>query len=119
MAKEQIHNYLRTGIILATIIFAGGGWTWQIKGNTLKIAEVKTESVLADRTIAKKVDKAAEDIHRIELNAKDTHALAATAASAMVSIDSKFTTIQTQLNNQAIIQATNSEKLKTLTKDKE
>lgn len=117
MAKEQIHNYLRTSVILATIVFAGGGWTWQIRGNTSKIAEVKTESVSADKIITAKVEKATEDIHQIELSAKDTQALAATAAKAMVSIDSKFSTIQTQLNKQATIQAVNSEKLKTLTKD--
>ena len=103
---EQVHNYLRTGIILAAIIFAGGGYAMKINGNSGAIV-----------SNSDKIEKVAGDVHRIELNAKDTHALAAKAAEAMISIDSKFSDIQTKLNDQAIVQGVNSAKLKTLTKD--
>jgi hypothetical protein len=117
MAKEQIHSYLRTGVTLAVIVFAGGGWTFQIAGNTGRIAEEKEERVEADDRLKIKTEKLQEATHLLALNAKDTHSLAAKAAEAMVSIDAKFSTIQVQLNNQATIQAINSTKLETLTKD--
>jgi hypothetical protein len=117
MAKEQIHNYLRTGVTIAVIVFAGGGWTFQIAGNTSRIAEEKIERVEADKKLLTKTDKLQEDTHLLALNAKDTQALAAKAAEAMVSIETKFAAIQTRLNDQATIQAINSTKLDTLTKD--
>lgn len=106
MAKEQIHNYLRTAVILAGIIFAGGGYAMKI---TAMDKDVSKNEV--------KIDRVAEDVVNIRLDAKDTQALAAKAAEAMVSIDSKFGQIQTQLNAQATIQAVNSTKLESLTKE--
>lgn len=106
MAKEQVHGYIKTLLIIAAIVFAGGGYVMKIRGNS---EDIKSNKVDIKTTNVK--------VHEIELNAKDTQALAAKAAEAMVSIDGKFSTIQTQLNAQATIQAVNSEKLKTLTKD--
>lgn len=106
MAKEEIHNYLRMLIVLAGIVFAGGGYAMKVNSNSSAIGKVD-----------EKADANTKAIHKVELNAKDTQALAAKAAEAMVSIDSKFSDIQTKLNNQATIQAINSTKLETLTKD--
>ncbi len=58
-----------------------------------------------------------DDVHKIELEAKDIQNLAITTAKTMRSIDAKFDIIQKDLARQATIQAVNSEKLNTLTKD--
>ena len=128
MAKDQIHHYLRTGVLLATIIFAGGGWTMKIKSNSERIAEEKTERVDADKALTAKAEKAKDDIHLLALNAKDTQALAAKAVELFNAIqntqdeqarksDAAFDDIQAKLSNHSSIQAVNSTILKTLTKD--
>ena len=114
---KEVHGYIKTAIVVGAIVFAWGGYAMKISGNSDAIATNEISRTEADKAITAKVDGAIEDIHRIELNAKDTHALASQAAEALLSIDVKFSTIQTQLNEQATIQAVNSEKLKTLTKD--
>ena len=117
MAKEQVHNWLRTMVLIVTIGIAGGGYAMKINGNSDAIVEVKKDNNKAHAVFAQKIERTVDNIHRVELNAKDVKALAASAAEAMNSIENKFTTIQTQLNVQATVQAVNSEKLKTLTKD--
>jgi len=106
MAREEVHNYLRMIVLLAGIVFAGGGYAMKVSSNSSAIIKVE-----------EKADANMEAIHKVELNAKDTQALAAKAAEAMVSIDSKFSDIQTKLNEQAVIQGINSTKLESLTKD--
>ena len=117
MAKEQIHNYLRTGIILATIIFAGGGWTWQIKGNTSKIAEVKSESVLADKAITGKVEKVVEKVHKIEVNQERDMALKENLLSTMVRLESKVDNISTEQTGMKVNINSTKIRVETLTKD--
>ncbi len=106
MAKEQWHSWGRTAVILAGIVFAGGGYVMKIRGNTKDIIKVE-----------EKVETIQKDVHEIELNAKDIKAVAVRAAEAMISIDTKLSFIQNEQAKQATIQAVNSEKLKTLTKD--
>lgn len=94
MAKEQIHNYLRTGVTLAVIVFAGGGWTFQIAGNTTKIAEEKRERREADKLIVAKTDRLQEETHSLALNAKDTQAIAVQGVESLSGIHLVLTLIK-------------------------
>ena len=107
MAKEQVHHWLRTAVILAGIVFAGGGYVMKISA--------MDKSVINNK---EKIERVADDVVNIRLDAKDTHALAAAAARSMQIIETRFGVIQTQLSNQATIQAINSTKLESLTKGK-
>ncbi len=105
MAKEQVHNWLRTAVLLAGIVFAGGGYAMKV--NSMDKDITKNEE---------KIDEVEDAVVKLRLDAKDIAALASTAAEAMSSIEIKFNAIQVQLSKQATIQAVNSEKLKTLTR---
>jgi outer membrane murein-binding lipoprotein Lpp len=56
MAKEQWHNWGRTVVILAGIVFAGGGYAMKIQGNTSDIADNRA-----------KIEKTVDDVHAIEV----------------------------------------------------
>ena len=90
MAKEQIHNYLRTAIILAGVVFAGGGYAMQINSNSKKAVKNAVD-----------IEDIEDDVHSIQLNAKDTHALAKTAAEASQRSVEMFEKIQRQLEEKA------------------
>lgn len=113
MAKEQLHSWGKTFLILAGVVFAGGGWSQLTKSNSAGI-KVNASDIKAHED---KVDKVIEDVHQIELDAKDIKNVAVKAAEAYLSIDTKLDAIQTEQTKQAMVQAVNSEKLKTLTKD--
>ncbi len=124
MAKEQWHNWGRTFIILAGIIFAGGGYAMKIHGNTTDISKVDdrvTNSTTAHGDDIKKVEDRVlateNDIHTLELDAKDIMNLAVTTAKTMQSIDTKLDSIQKEQAKLATVQAVMSVKLETLTKD--
>ena len=106
MAKEQWHNWGRYVFLGIIIIFATGGWVIIVQNNTKDI-----------EVLQKDTKQLGEDVHRIELAAVDIKSVAVKAAEAMVSIDTKLTSIRTEQTKQATIQAVNSEKLKQLTKD--
>ena len=111
MAKEPINNEnlsvkMKFALWIVGLIFAGG-----ILYNTIKS---QGEDIKENRGEIKIVKT---DVRRIELDAKDIKSVAIRAAEAMTSIDIKLTTIQMEQTKQATIQAVNSEKLKTLTKD--
>ncbi len=106
MAKEQWHNWGRTVTTIITLVFVCGITYKTIGHNTEDIGKVEV-----------KVDTNTKDIHEIELNAKDIKNVAVQAAESMISIDSKLDAIQKEQANQATIQAVNSTKLESLTKD--
>lgn len=56
MAKEEIHNYIRTLLALAVIVFAGGGYAMKINSNSAAIEKVDV-----------KADENRERIHESEL----------------------------------------------------
>ena len=60
---------------------------------------------------------AEEDIHRIELNAKDIQNMAAQSVEAFTDIKKTLVEMQKTQSNMATVQAVNSAKLETLTKD--
>lgn len=113
MAKEQWHNWGRTLIILAGIIvtgagivFTSGGYIEVIKGNTKDIDVLEID-----------VDEVKEDVHKLELQDKDLANIAERTLNYMVKADARLEAIQKEQSEQKTIQAVNSEKLKTLTKD--
>ena len=111
MVKEQINDgnlsvKMKFALWIVGLVFAGG-----ILYNTIKS---QGEDIKENRGEIKVVK---EDVRRIELDAKDIKSIAIRSAEAMTSIDVKLSCIQTEQTKQATIQAVNSEKLKTLTKD--
>ncbi len=109
MAKEagaQLSLWMKFALWAVGLVFACG------------MAYQQMDSI--DDRVAKNTDGIVdikENVHRIELDAKDIKALAATAAAASIAADRKFEVIQTQLAEQSKIQTINSTKLETLTKD--
>ena len=106
MAKEQWHNWLRAAVILAGIIFAGGGYA-------MKIASI-------DKDVEKnevEIEQNEDDIVKLQLRDKDLASMAEKSLTVMSQVNAKLDTIQTTQTAQAIVQATNSEKLQHLTKD--
>lgn len=63
MAKEEVHNYIRTLLALAVVIFAGGGYAMKINSNTSAIEKVDAEIGKVDD----KTDANRELIHKNEL----------------------------------------------------
>ena len=97
---------IMTVIAVGGIIYACGAVTGDIQENKEDIAKVELKAVANEHAI-----------HEVELTAKDIKALAATAANASIAADRKFEVIQKRLTEQATIQAVNSTKLESLTKD--
>ena len=106
MAKEEAHSWARYIMLGIVIIFACGGYAIKVTDNTAKIKEE------AD---INKVQTG--QIHSLQLADKDIKNIAEKSLDTMVLMNSKLETIQTTQAKQATIQAVNSEKLKTLTKD--
>ncbi len=58
MAKEEIHNWMRTAVLLMGIVFAGGGYAMKISDNSNRVKDVEvkvqTLEVNQEREIALK-----------------------------------------------------------------
>lgn len=106
MAKEQLHNWGRYILLAIVIIFGTGGWVVTVRSNTKDIGklQVKTENLQ-------------EDVHVLELNNKDLTNISKNTLDVLVQVNSKLETIQQTQTKQAVIQAVNSTKLESLTKD--
>jgi hypothetical protein len=90
MAKEEVHNWLRTAVILAAIVFAGGGYAMKVQGNSGAIAETR-----------KDVSGVKDDVHRLELGAKDTQKLAETAVRNSAEAKEMFGKVMEHLEKKA------------------
>ncbi len=124
MAKEQWHSWSRTIITIISLAFVCGITYNSIGGNTDDINKVDdrvTKSTEAHEQDIKQVEgrmlAAEEDIHRIELNAKDIQNMAAQSVEAFTDIKKTLTEMQKTQSGMATVQAVNSAKLETLTKD--
>lgn len=92
MAKEQLHTWGRYVLLAVVIIFGTGGWVVNVQSNTKDIVKLqgKTEILV-------------EDVHRIELNAKDIQALAETAVRNAQESKEMFGKVMQHLERKAII----------------
>lgn len=106
MAKPELHNWARYLLMILAIVFAGGGYAMKVTDNSSRIS--KTEAV---------DDKQGDQIHALQLADKDIANIAEKSLETMGAINVKLEAIQGTQTKQAVIQAVNSEKLKTLTKD--
>ncbi len=106
MAKEEAHKWGRYVMLGIFIIFGTGVWVAKVLSNTAAIVEVK-----ADVKIVRK------DVHKLELRDKDLANMAEQSLTFMSQVNTKLDTIVTEQTKQSVINAVNSEKLKTLTKD--
>ncbi len=113
MPKEQWHNWGRYIFLAMVIIFGSGGWVMKVRSNSNDID-----------TLEKEVKVVQKDVHNLELSDKDIANLAQKSVDYMTRINKSLDNIQrTQvkqadiLSEQKTIQAVNSQKLQTLTKD--
>ena len=61
MAKEQWHNWMRTVVMAAVIIFSCGGYAMKIHGNSGDIVKVEDRVTVVEG-----------EFHEMELNQRDT-----------------------------------------------
>jgi hypothetical protein len=104
--KSELSIKMKFALWFVGVIFTAGILYHTVNSHGVDIRENREDIVTVK-----------EDVHRIELDAKDIKSVAIRAAEAMESIDTKLETIQKTQHDQATVQAVNSEKLKTLTKD--
>ena len=99
MAKEEVHNWMRTAILLLGIVFAGGGYAMKISDNS------------------NGVDKLEEKVQILEVNQAEKiatdKAIASTLAQLRVGIDSIRTDQSVMKTDMAIMKT----KVDTLIKD--
>lgn len=113
MTKTDFPTWMKFSLAVLAILAIGVGWGVGYKA----LADNVGHNTDGLETINVKVDKTIEDVHRIELDAKDIKNVAVQAAKSMASVDARLESIQKEQAKQATIQAVNSEKLKSLTKD--
>ncbi len=106
MAKEQLHSWSRTVVMIVTLIFVCGITYNNIGHNTKDIDKVET-----------KVEVVEKDVHRLQLKDKDLANMAKQSLMFMSQVDTKLDFIITEQTKQSIINAVNSEKLQQLTKE--
>ena len=116
MVKEQLQHWARYILLAVVITFASGGWVAKVMSNANAIADVKKESVAADKSILEKVEKTKDDVVDLKLRYKDIQGLTTSIYQALRDIkDSQRTSNivqQTMVTNVAVI----SEKVQNLTK---
>ncbi len=106
MAKEQLHSWSRTVVMIVTLIFVCGITYNNIGHNTKDIDKVET-----------KVEVVEKDVHELQLKDKDLANMAKQSLMFMSQVDTKLDSIITEQTKQSIINAVNSEKLQQLTKE--
>ena len=72
MAKEQWHSWARHLVIVAAIVFAGGGYVMKINSNSVDIA--KNEET---------IEKVEDNVHILELKQRDEAAVKAAIFSTL------------------------------------
>lgn len=109
--SEKISNNVRTACILLLTLIAGGGIIYACGAVTRDI-DRNARDIISN---AGKIDSQAVQITDLRLDAKDLKNLATRAVDETKSINKKLDNILNILNEQAKVQAVNSEKFKTLT----
>ncbi len=106
MAKEQIHNYLRTAIILAGVVFAGGGYAMQISSNG---KGVEKNSI--------KIETVNERVHIVEKNQEREIALKESLLGTLTRLETKMDTFSVEQNQIKLDVNTTKVQVNTLTRD--
>lgn len=83
MAKEEIHNYIRTLLALAVVIFAGGGYAMKISSNS---SGIKVNA--ADIKITN------SSVHKIEIRQAERIATDKAISSALLELKTGMAAIQ-------------------------
>jgi G3E family GTPase len=109
----QVNEWLKTLVLLAGIIFAGGGYAMKVSGHDREIESLED----ADTIIIAKVDAVKDDVHRIELDAKDIKSLASDAAQSHTESKAMFEKIMNRMDTQSTAITELKVQYKTLTKD--
>lgn len=105
MAKE-LHIWGRYILLAIVIIFGTGGWVVTVRSNTNDIGKLQEKTEILQ-----------EDVHVLELNNKDLTNISKNTLNVLVQVNAKLETITKTQTDQAVIQAVNSTKLESLTKD--
>ena len=99
MAKEEIHNWMRTAILLFGIVFAGGGYAMKINDNSVRVQKVETS------------------VHDLELNQQRDIALKENTLAALVRLETKLDNVSAEITPIKTDMAVLATKVNTLTKD--
>ena len=113
MAKEQWHNWGRTVITIVTLVFVCGV-TYQRITTT---ADGVAVNVVDIKDANKEIHAVKDDIHRVELDAKDIKAVAVQAAESGKESVRMFQEIQKAITPIQISIGKMEVKMETLTKD--
>lgn len=124
MVKAEFSTWMKFAISVLIILAVGVGWGVGYKALADNVGNNTSETNINASDIKVHAEENAEHeaamterIHQMELAHQDIKNVAVRSAEAMISIDAKLGAIQAEQARQATIQAVNSEKLKTLTKD--
>ncbi len=105
MATE-VHGYIKTFLVIATVIFIGGGYAMKVNDNTKRI--IKTEDVNDSQVV---------QIHALELADKDIKNLAEKTHEILGNLNISINEIKRTQAQQNLLLDRNTIKLETLTKD--
>lgn len=106
MAKEEIHNWMRTAILLMGIVFAGGGYAMKISDNSSK----------ADKNTVK-IEAVKEDVHTIEIKQERDLALKEVISNTMSRMESKMDAMSIEQTQIKLDVNSTKTKVDTLIKD--
>ena len=105
MAKE-VHGYIKTLLVIAAVIFAGGGYAMKINGNSAAIIKG-----------GNKIEAVEADVVDLKLQYKDMENLAKSSDTSLKSINDGISTLVQDVQAMKTDMAVTKVKVDTLTKD--
>jgi predicted nucleic acid-binding Zn-ribbon protein len=105
MAKE-VHGYIKTLLVIAAVIFAGGGYAMKINGNSTAIIKG-----------SEKIEAVEADVVDLKLQYKDMENLAKSSDTSLKSINNGISTLVQDVQAMKTDMAVTKVKIETLTKD--
>jgi outer membrane murein-binding lipoprotein Lpp len=79
MAKQEIHNWMRTAILLMGIVFAGGGYAMKISDNSTRVEKVESK------------------VHTLEINQEREIALKESLLTTLIRLEGKVDGLATEI----------------------
>jgi hypothetical protein len=102
---EQVHGYIKTAIVVAAIVFSGGGYAMKIHGNSAAIAHGRS----VDDKLEEENRAIVERIHTIEINQAEKIATDKATLDTLIELKSGVEAIhKNQVKMQMDINTTNT-----------
>ena len=110
---EHVHGYIKTILVVAAVVWAGGGYAMKVRGNANAI--IKGQEV--DTKILYKIEIVEDDVVDLKLQYKDMENLAKSSNDSLRNINAGIATIQTDQQAMKTDVAVMKVKVDTLTKE--